>query len=139
MFRHHTFDVIPKHFLKKTTTTPCNICYTERMNIFPKGATGYITNLQLGYILYLDFELYNVTSIRKFTSMLNIVCTRTKMIWIFPITYKQAPVRIIRFILTTLNNEKSIQMYDSWWRCLHGKINRCYWAYFWLVYHIPGN
>ena len=37
--------------------------------------------------------------------MLNILFANTRMIWIFPTAYKQAPDRIIQFVLTTFKNE----------------------------------
>ena len=38
--------------------------------------------------------------------MLIVVCPNTRMIWVFPTAPKRAPVRIIRFIPTTLMNRK---------------------------------
>ena len=54
----------------------------------------------------MEFAFYNVTSIRGFTSMLTVVFAKTRMLWIFPTASKIEPVLIIRFILTTLLNEK---------------------------------
>ena len=54
----------------------------------------------------MDFELYNVTFIRGFTSMSTVVCVKTRMLWVSPPAPKRAPVRIIRFILAKLLNEQ---------------------------------
>ena len=56
----------------------------------------------------MDFDLYNVNSIRGFTSIINVVCEKTIMLWVFPTAYKKSLVRIIHFILTTLNNEQHL-------------------------------
>ena len=51
------------------------------------------------------FALYNVTSIRVFKSILTLVCVNTRIIQVLFTASKQPPVRIIRFILSTFNNE----------------------------------
>ena len=33
------------------------------------------------------------------------MCSKTRILWVFPIAFKQFPIRIIRFILKTLKNE----------------------------------
>ena len=38
--------------------------------------------------------------------MITVVCAKTRIIWVFPTASKRTPVRIIRFILTTLVNEQ---------------------------------
>ena len=76
------------------------------MTTLPKGTTVDTSNLQLGELIHMNFELYNVTSIRGFTSMLTVACEKTKMIWIFPTATKLSSVFIIRFTLRTLSNEK---------------------------------
>ena len=38
--------------------------------------------------------------------MLTVVCEKTRMLWVFPSASKREPVRILRFVLTTLMNEK---------------------------------
>ena len=76
------------------------------MTNFPKGETIKKTNLQPLEVTHMKFAFYNVTSIHGFTSMLNFLCSKTIMLWIFPTATKRAPVRIIRFILITLKNEQ---------------------------------
>ena len=43
--------------------------------------------------------------------MLNVVCTTTKMLGVFPTTSKIAPLRIIQFILTTSKNGKYLYIH----------------------------
>ena len=73
-----------------------------------KGTTVDTSNLQPGELVHMDFEFYKVTSIYGFTSILTVVCAKTRMIWVFPTSSKIAPVRIIHFILTTLINEQHL-------------------------------
>ena len=39
--------------------------------------------------------------------MITVVCAKTRILLVFPTESKQAPVRIIQFILTTLYNEQN--------------------------------
>ena len=54
-----------------------------------KGTTVYTSNIQPGELVHMDFEFYNVISIRGFTSMLTVVCTKTTTIWVFPTASKK--------------------------------------------------
>ena len=76
------------------------------MITFPKVTAVDTIIPQPGELIHIDFALYNVTSIRGFTSMLTVVCKNTIMLWLLPTAPKRSPVRIIGFILTTLNNEQ---------------------------------
>ena len=76
------------------------------MITFPKGTTIEKTHLQPGELIHTDFEFYNVNSIRGFTSMLNVVCEKTRTIWLFTTAPQISPVHIIRVILTELKNEQ---------------------------------
>ena len=79
---------------------------SRKMTIFPKSATIDKTNLHPGELLYLDFSLYNDTSICGLTIIITAVCANTIMLSIFPTVYNQATVRIVRFILTKLKNDQ---------------------------------
>ena len=74
------------------------------MTTLPKGKTVDTTNLQPVEIIHMDLEFYNVTSIRGFNSMLNVVCANTIMLWVFPNAPTKSSVHTINLILTTLNN-----------------------------------
>ena len=52
------------------------------------------------------FAFYSVTSIREITYIFTVVCVNTIITWLFCTTYKQSPVRIVCFVLTTLKNEQ---------------------------------
>ena len=112
--------------LSNTQSTMHNLLH-RKIKTINKDTTVDISNLQPGELIYMDFAFYNVTSIRGFASMLIFFCANTIMIWVFPTASKRAPVRIIRFILTTLMNDqrscKHIRVdEDSAFR----KLNRCH-------------
>ena len=69
-----------------------------------KGTTFYTSNFQPGKLIHTDFSFYNVTSIYGFTSILTLVCAKTRMLWVSPNASKISPVRIILLILTTLKH-----------------------------------
>ena len=54
----------------------------------------------------MDFAVYNITFIRGFNLIITVVCAKTRILWVFPTASKRSPVRIIIFILTTLNNKQ---------------------------------
>ena len=80
--------------------------YTAKTTTTPKGTTIHTNNLQPGEIIHMEFDLYNMTSIRGFTSMITVVCAKTIMIWVFHTASKRDPVHIICFIPTILKNEQ---------------------------------
>ena len=75
------------------------------MTTFPKVTTVDTNDLQPGELIHMDFVFYNVNYNNGFTSMINVVFTKTRMLWLFPTVSKQPPMRIICLIITTLNNE----------------------------------
>ena len=104
--RHQTFTGLPKHFPKKLNQAPCTIFYTEKMTNFPKVTTSDTNSLQPGKLIHVNLSFYNVTSIFGFTSIFTVFCSKTGILWMFPTASKQAPVRIILFILIKLNNKQ---------------------------------
>ena len=75
------------------------------MTPLPKGTTVETTNRQPGELINMDFDFYNVTYIQVLTPMLTLFCAKTRMLWVFPTASIIPTVRIILFILTTLENE----------------------------------
>ena len=76
----------------------------RRKKTINKITTVVTSNLQKGELVHMDFAFYNVNSIRRFTSMLTVVCVKTIMLWVFPTSYKRVPFITISFILITLIN-----------------------------------
>ena len=58
--------------------------FYRKNNPPPKGATVDTTNLTQEEILHMDPDLYNVTIIRGFTSILTVVFAKITMLWILP-------------------------------------------------------
>ena len=56
--------------------------------IFPKGATVDTTNILQVELLHMYFDLYNFTYVWVFTSMLTVVGSKKRVIWIFSIASK---------------------------------------------------
>ena len=96
MCHYKTLTGPPKHFPKKINKLPCTIFYTAKMTNSPKGTTFDITNLNPGELIHMDLDLYNVTSIRGFNSILTVVCANKIMHWVFYTSSKRAPVHIIK-------------------------------------------
>ena len=92
---HQTLTGLPKHFPNKINQAPCTICYTEKMTTFPKGKTVDTTNLQSVELIHVYLVFYNMTSVLGFTSMLNILCENTIIIWLFTTASKVYPVRVM--------------------------------------------
>ena len=83
------------------------------MTTFTKVTTVDTTKLQPGELIHVDLVFYNLTSICGFSSMITVVCSNTRMLWVFPTASKWAPVRIIRFILKTLKINNTHKICDS--------------------------
>ena len=50
------------------------------MTTINKGISVDTSNLQLGELVHMDFAFYNVTYIHGFTSILTVVCEKTRTI-----------------------------------------------------------
>ena len=81
------------------------------MTTLLKVTTFETTNLQPHKLIHTNFDFYNVNSIQGLISMINVVCTKTRMIWVFPDAHKRVLVQIIRFILKKFNNEQHTCIY----------------------------
>ena len=103
---HQTLTGLPEICSKNLNQAPCIICNTEKITTLPKGKTVYTSNLWPRELINMDFEFYNATSIRGLTSMLTVFRAKTRMLGLLTTEYKLAPICIICFILTTLNNKQ---------------------------------
>ena len=57
-----------------------------------KVTTVDTSNLQPGELTHMDFGFYNATSIRRFTSMLTVICAKTRMLCFLLTASKISPV-----------------------------------------------
>ena len=78
----------------------------RKIKTINKFTTVNTSNLQPGELIHMEFSFYNITFVCDFTSILTVVCANTIMMWLFPTAFKRAPVCIMSFILTILNNEQ---------------------------------
>ena len=76
------------------------------MKDLTKGKTVDTANFQPGELIHMEFAFYNVTSTCGLTSILTAVGAKATILWVFTTASRQAPVCIIRFILTTLKTEQ---------------------------------
>ena len=76
------------------------------MTTFRKGTSIDAAYIQPGDLIHMEFGFYCMTSIRAFNSMLNVVCAKTRTLWVFNTASKTFPVRTVCFILTTFKNKK---------------------------------
>ena len=64
IFCHQKQDGLPKHCPKKINKALCTIFYTEKMTTIPNITTVDTRNFQLLELIQMEFDFYNVTSIR---------------------------------------------------------------------------
>ena len=65
------------------------------MTTLTKLKTVDTIRIQPGELIHMDFSFYNVTSVHGFTSMITVVCSNTRTLYVFTTASKQAHVRII--------------------------------------------
>ena len=88
----------------------------RKITTINKGQKVDKSNIQPGELIHMYFEFYNVTSICGFTFIITVVHAKTRIIWVLPTVSKRDPVRIIRFILTTLLNKQH--------PCIHVRVDQ---------------
>ena len=54
------------------------------MTNLPKLTTVDTIKIQPGELIHMEFDLYSVTSIRVFTSILIVICVNNIMLFVFP-------------------------------------------------------
>ena len=106
MCREQIITSLPNHLPKKINKAPWKIFYTENMEKFLTVQLLTKLNFDQENCINVYFAFYNMDYIQNFTYMLNVVWNKTIMICLFPTEYRRYTVRIIRFILTTFNNEQ---------------------------------
>ena len=84
MCHNKTLDGLQKNCTNKIHTSTCTISYTAKTTTIINGTTVDTSNLQPGELVHIDFSFYNITSIRGFTSILKVVCAKTRILWVFP-------------------------------------------------------
>ena len=103
IYRHQNLTGLPKHCPKNLNQAPYTIVYAVKIKPSPKVTTVDTNKPQLGEFIHIFVALNNVTSIHRFTEMLNVVCSKTIIIWVLPTAFRQSSVHVIQFIIITLN------------------------------------
>jgi hypothetical protein len=80
----------------------------------PKGKTNSTDHLKPGELLNLDFSFCDIPSIRGFHSMLLIIDTKTRMLWLFCSSNKRAPLTTLHYFFQILqkkiNHQKQFEL-----------------------------
>ena len=75
----------------------CTICFRSKFNHPNRGMTVNTDNLKKGNLLHIDFQFYDIVSIRGFSSILSIIDAKTRKLWCFPGPDKRPPITKIKF------------------------------------------
>ena len=82
----------------------CWICNMRKANKIPRGKLVDCTPLAPFQRIHVDFSFFTVTSIRGFTSALDVACASTSYPFGFPTKSKSPPIEILRWIIGTLRS-----------------------------------
>ena len=83
----------------------CWICHAGVTLNLPRGITMSTEFLRPGELIHMDFYFMNVTSIRGFTCVLNIVDAKTRNKWEFGTPNKRPPIDTVDYFLTQCKME----------------------------------
>ena len=112
MCKEKTMEGLPDRYKPKLQKYKerCPICAQATLDNVPWGITLNTDNLQLGQLIHMDFYFMNITSIRKFTSVLMAIDAKARKLWKFPTQSKRPPLDIIDFFLTQMKrNGRPVQ------------------------------
>ena len=82
----------------------CWICNLRKATKLPRGPLVDATKLAPFQRLHVDFSFFTVTSIRGFTSALDVACASTSYPFGFPTKSKSPPIEILRWLIGTLRS-----------------------------------
>lgn len=97
-------DIPPSLHKKHAMTCSCHICSLSKSNKLPRGKTVDKSDLAPFQRLHVDFSFFGETSIRGFTSALDITCASTSYTIGFPTRSKTPPLDIMRWLISTLRS-----------------------------------
>jgi hypothetical protein len=83
----------------------CFICALRKSDKVPKGKLVDKTLLAPFQRIHIDFSFFSVTSIRGFTSSLDIRCGSTSFPFAFPSKGKNPPLDVLRYTINTLRTQ----------------------------------
>ena len=82
----------------------CAICNISKATKLPKGKLVDVTNLPPFQRLHIDFSFFGVTSLRGYTTALDITCASTSYPFGFPTKSKSPPLDLFKWFVTTIRN-----------------------------------
>ena len=97
-------DIPPSLHRLKNPHCMCYICSLSKSNRLPRGKPVDKSNLAPFQRLHVDFSFFGVTSIRGFTSALDITCASTSYTIGFPTRSKTPPLEIMKWLINTLRS-----------------------------------
>ena len=120
---HHKYNYVQYEMLHKTYMSgqvdhfpkvlqikcKCNICLHYKLIRVPMSVE--INDYSLyppDSFLFIDFSFYNITSIRGFKSVLDIICVSTHYSFAFIMRCKQPPIIILKWLFAILRKEDKI-------------------------------
>jgi hypothetical protein len=107
LLRNNLLTDLPPGLIKNLNHFECScfICALRKSDKIPKGRLVDKTLLAPFQRLHVDFSFFSVTSIRGFTSSLDIRCGSTSFPFAFPSKGKNPPLDVLRFTINTLRSQ----------------------------------
>ena len=84
---------------------PCPICLLTKATKTPRVPTTDVSKFAPGFMLQMDFSLFNVEIIRGFTSTFVTICSATSHPFGLPSRRKRPRLDILKLLVTTLINQ----------------------------------
>jgi hypothetical protein len=106
ILRRQLLRDLPKrlHTHLDSLSCTCSICALRKGDKLPRGKLTDHTKLPPFRLLHIDFSFFGTTSIRGFTSALDVTCGSTSYPIGFPTKSKSPPLEIVRWVISTLRS-----------------------------------
>ena len=105
MQKHKLMNGIPSNINKFHDTYNCPICLLSNSTKMPRTKHRCKDAYKAGEFFCMDFSFWNATSIRGFTSLLSIICMKTRYSFVFPTRNKRPPLATIQWFISTLRRQ----------------------------------
>ena len=93
---------IPSNIHRFHDTYKCPICLLTNATKIPRIKHRLKDDYQPGEFFCMDFSFWNTPSIRGFTSILSIICMKTRYSFVFPTRHKHPPLATVKWFIGTL-------------------------------------
>ena len=81
------------------------MCLLTKATKIPRGPTNDVSKFAPGLIIHMDFEFFNVETIRGFTSIFVATCSDTSYSFGFPYRSKRPTLDILNVFVTKFRNQ----------------------------------